>query len=413
MRFLSCFSGIGGIEKGLEDAGWECVGQVEFDAACRHWLGVHWPHVHKWTDIRTLTGDAVRDVVGTVDAIVGGPPCQPASVAGKRQGSADDRWLWPDYLRLVGELSPKWVLAENPTGIVTLRPHGLDWIMQRLEEEGYQPFTVNMGADDVGAPHRRKRVWIVGRLRLADADANGVREQRGRAGGDRAAAAVALGGGEALADASRDAVRQRPDGGADRERTRAGGHEALAHASSGGQRADGPPSRDAGHPDGSEPLVGESTGERLEGLGSDAGEPQEPQPRHASPLRWPARPGERQHDWEAPRLAHTTKQRREGRGVGSTAWDGPEPQVETGAGRSDGVADSPSEPTRRAGLPRQEPDTGEPEFPVGPSAHGLSGGLAGFTSAHRREALKACGNSVVPPLVAAIGRAIMRMERES
>lgn len=483
MRFLSTFSGIGGLEKGLEDAGWECAGQVELDAACQHWLGVHWPHVPKWRDIKTLTGDAVRSRIGHVDALVGGPPCQPASVAGKRLGSADDRWLWPDFLRLGRELSPRWILAENPPGIVTLKPHGLDWILEELEKAGYQSFPVVVGADDVGAPHRRKRVWIVGRLRLADSD--GARERdadelrgiewAGRtgaadAGREREALAHRDSGGRegirsgGLLDGERTAFgddadgrggagpvadasgRQPEDGGTDRERTRESGHEVMAHAASRGLGTDGRTSRRSGHPDISEPPVGEPTGAGLEGQRPDAGEPQEPEPRHAGAFRWPSRPGEPQHPWEAPRLAHTDSTRRKKAGGGHSLDAGRE--LEPGRGEvgmgdatgsrcnsgglvaggeirdearrpeserrdgSGGMADSPSEPPRSPGQPRQDTDPREPESPMGGSTPGLSGGLAGLTSSHRREALKALGNAVSPPCAYYIGRAILSIEQE-
>jgi site-specific DNA-cytosine methylase len=442
MRFLSTFSGIGGLEKGLEDAGWECAGQVELDEACQHWLGVHWPHVPKWRDIKTLTGDAVRARIGHIDALVGGPPCQPASVAGKRRGSSDERWLWPDFLRLGRELSPKWILAENPSGIVTLKPHGLDWILEELEAAGYQSFPVVVGADDVGAPHRRKRVWIVAHRdggRCEGERSSGILDgERTTCGGD----ADGCSGAGSVADASRDASGQSTDGGADRERTRAHGHEAMAHASRRGLGADGRPSRDTPHPDFSEPPVGSPTGAGLEGQRPHAGEPQEPEPRHA--MRWPSRPGEPQHEWEAPRLAHTHSARRSKAGSGHSLDAGREPQSGCGEGMgdpagsrldsggcltgrevryegwwpeperrsgSDGMADSPSEPSRRQ--PLQGTDPRESESPMGGSTDGLSDRLAGFTSAHRREALKALGNAVSPPCAYYLGRAIMSMAKVS
>ena len=428
MRFLSTFSGVGGLEKGLEDAGWECAGQVEINEACQHWLGVHWPNVPKWRDIKTLTGDAVRSRIGHVDALVGGPPCQPASLAGKRLGSADDRWLWPDFLRLGRELSPKWILAENPPGIVTLKPHGLDWIMQELEEAGYQPFTVVMGADDVGAPHRRKRVWIVGRLGLADADSSRERdadELRRIEWASGAGTADVGRSGEGLADPSRDAGGQSPDGGADRERTRAGGHEGL------------------GHPRGERLALG-SIAEDERG---DVRQEGPAAPQDGPRIAWPSRPGEPQHAWEAPRLAHTHSTRRRTKaGSGHPLDAGREPQPgrgalentvgqpdrpeargdeadrphssrpadrDSGSGDGDGMADSPSEPPRRPGQPRQEPDPRESESPMGGSVDGLPDGLAGLSSAHRREALKALGNAVCPWNSYVIGRAILSIEEQT
>ena len=163
MRFLSLFSGIGGFDLGLEWAGWTCVGQVETNPYRRNILARHWPNVWRWSDVRLLDGATVRARCGSIDAVVGGPPCQPASLAGRRLGHTDRRWLWPEFLRLVDELRPRIVVAENPPGLVGLQPHGLDWVCEGLEALAYQITVPLFAAAHVGAPMLRERLWIVGR----------------------------------------------------------------------------------------------------------------------------------------------------------------------------------------------------------------------------------------------------------
>jgi DNA (cytosine-5)-methyltransferase 1 len=106
MRFLSLFSGIGALDLGLCWAGWTPVGQVELDPYWRAVLEHHWPGLPRWEDVRELRADDVMARCGRPDAIVGGFPCQPHSVAGKRKGRDDERHLWPEYARLVRELRP-------------------------------------------------------------------------------------------------------------------------------------------------------------------------------------------------------------------------------------------------------------------------------------------------------------------
>lgn len=149
---------------GLERAGMRCVGQVEIEPFCQKVLAKHWPDVWRWNDVKTLTGETVRQHCETVDLLCGGVPCQPASVAGKRKGAADDRWLWPDFLRLVSEIKPLWVLAENPRGITSLCVEGVqfsEWLAGEFAARGYELLPVQLAAENVYAPHERKRVWFV------------------------------------------------------------------------------------------------------------------------------------------------------------------------------------------------------------------------------------------------------------
>lgn len=164
IRFLSLFAGVGGFDLGLERASWECAGQVEIDPFCQKVLAKHWPNVWRYGDVRGVTAELVREHCGRIDAIVGGVPCQPVSVAGKRKGDADDRWLWGEFLRLVSEIKPVWVLAENPRGVLSISvdrlPFG-QWISDRFAALGYELLPINLAAEDVGAPHKRERVFFV------------------------------------------------------------------------------------------------------------------------------------------------------------------------------------------------------------------------------------------------------------
>ena len=190
LTHLSLFSGIGGLDLAAEMAGIKTVGQCEWADYQTKILEKHWPDVPKWRDIRTLTKESFYERTGlrTVDIVSGGFPCQPFSNAGKRQGERDDRFLWPEMLRVISELKPAWVIGENVPGIVNL---ALDTVLSDMESRGYaaQPFIIP--ACGVDAPHRRERVCIVayadgkqlGRFRAsrdAEADAGqGIDHGRG------------------------------------------------------------------------------------------------------------------------------------------------------------------------------------------------------------------------------------------
>lgn len=161
LTHLSLFSGIGGLDLAAEWAGFESVGQCEWADYPTKVLEKHWPDVPRWRDIRTLTGDDFYAKTGrrTVDIISGGFPCQPFSVAGKQRGKEDDRYLWPEMVRVIAELRPTWVVGENVAGIVSM---ALDDVLSDLEREGYAARTFLFPAHAVGAPHRRYRTAIVG-----------------------------------------------------------------------------------------------------------------------------------------------------------------------------------------------------------------------------------------------------------
>lgn len=152
LTHLSLFSGIGGIDIAAEWAGFKTVCFVENNEYCQKVLRKHWPDVPIRSDIHDFHWrEAVK-------LITGGFPCQPVSFAGKRRGKEDDRWLWPEMLRVIKEVRPRWVVAENVAGLIRM---GIDDCISDLENIGYTTEPYLIPACAVNAPHRRDRIFIV------------------------------------------------------------------------------------------------------------------------------------------------------------------------------------------------------------------------------------------------------------
>ena len=154
MTVGSLFAGIGGFDLGLERAGFTIRWQVEIDLYCQRVLAKHWPRVKRYGDIKTIDWGTVEPV----DLLCGGFPCQPFSLAGKRRGTEDDRYLWPEVMRCLEVLRPTWFLGENVPGIVKV---ALDQVCVDLGRINYTVQTLAIPACAIGAPHKRERVWIL------------------------------------------------------------------------------------------------------------------------------------------------------------------------------------------------------------------------------------------------------------
>ena len=151
---LDLFSGIGGFALAAKWNGFRTVGFCDNEPYAQAVLKKHWPDVPIHDDIRKVRGELYAGIT----LLTGGFPCQPFSLAGKQRGKADDRYLWPEMLRVIREAGPTWIVGENVAGIVNM---ALDQVHTDLEAEGYEVESIIIPACGVDAPHRRDRVWIV------------------------------------------------------------------------------------------------------------------------------------------------------------------------------------------------------------------------------------------------------------
>ncbi len=158
---LGLFEGIGGFSLAGRWMGWKTVAWCEWEPFCQTILKHHFPNAQGHGDIRTT--DFTR-YAGQIDILTGGFPCQPYSTAGKRLGKEDDRHLWPEMLRAIREVRPRYVVGENVAGLISWNG-GLvfDEVQADLEAEGYEVWAFTLPACAVDAPHRRDRVWFVAR----------------------------------------------------------------------------------------------------------------------------------------------------------------------------------------------------------------------------------------------------------
>ena len=274
MNHLSLFSGSGIGTLAAAEVGIRTVAHAENDPACRYCLERLWPDARLFRDVRDVTAESVADL-GPIDIISGGFPCTDISTAGKGAGLGTEEeptrsGLWYEFARVIRETQPTWLLIEN---VPALRVRGGDRVCEDLEAMAYEWEAVVVGADDVGAPHRRKRVWIVAHREVIGRPKRGLHQGRTQKDGH----------------GTPDALRV---------------SEGMGHAPSNDERR--------------APIVAmHGAGESAGGSGggelaySNSTRPPQPMCQPINPRqeqsaiirsRWPARPGEPQHDWEAPRL---------------------------------------------------------------------------------------------------------------
>lgn len=161
-RFISLFTGIGGFDLGFEQAGMECALQVERDKKALDLLRRQWPEVPKLEDVRDVT----KDNAPSTELVCGGFPCQDVSVAGRREGLAGERsGLWFEFLRIIKDLRPKWVVIENVPGLLSSNGgRDMGTVIGGLAKCGYWWSYRVLDAQYYGVPQRRRRVFIVASL---------------------------------------------------------------------------------------------------------------------------------------------------------------------------------------------------------------------------------------------------------
>jgi DNA (cytosine-5)-methyltransferase 1 len=159
MTHGSLFSGIGGFDLAAEWMGWDNIFHCEWNKFGQKVLKYYFPKSISYEDINKTDFTIHR---GTIDILTGGFPCQPYSLAGKRLGKEDDRHLWPEMLRAIREIQPRWVVGENVRGFTNWNGGMVfDEVQSDLEAEGYEVTPFLLPACAVNAPHRRDRIWFV------------------------------------------------------------------------------------------------------------------------------------------------------------------------------------------------------------------------------------------------------------
>ena len=173
MKIIDLFSGIGGFSLGLESTGgFKTVQFVENEPWCQKILAKNFPGVPIAGDIREYDGQKA-------DIVVGGFPCQPFSVAGKRKGTRDDRHLWPEMLRVIKASKPRWVIGENVRNLTSIQDGMVfEQVCTDLESESYEVQSFVIPASAVNAPHQRYRVWIVAYSNIRESRSTDESESR-------------------------------------------------------------------------------------------------------------------------------------------------------------------------------------------------------------------------------------------
>lgn len=184
MNHGSLFSGIGGFDLAAQGMGWKNLFHCEKEKFCQRILKYYWPDATLYDDTKTADFTPWR---GKIDILSGGFPCQPFSDAGLKRGTEDDRYLWPEMLRAINEIRPRWIVGENVRGLVSWNK-GLvfEQVHTDLESAGYEVRAFLIPACGVNAPHQRYRVWFV--AHRADAGTEGLRKPQNAADGSDFAA---------------------------------------------------------------------------------------------------------------------------------------------------------------------------------------------------------------------------------
>lgn len=182
MTHGSLFSGIGGFDLAAQWMDWQILFHCELNPFGQKVLKYYWPDAELFTDI---TKTDFTKYANRIDILSGGFPCQPFSVAGERKGTADSRHLWPEMLRAIRGIAPRWVVGENVRGLVSWSG-GLvfDQVCIDLEALGYEVFPGIIPAASVNAPHKRERIWFIahcnnsGNVSTSNTDNEGCQRDR-------------------------------------------------------------------------------------------------------------------------------------------------------------------------------------------------------------------------------------------
>jgi DNA (cytosine-5)-methyltransferase 1 len=183
MKFktLDLFSGLGGFSLGLERTGYfETIAFCDNDKYSKLIIDKHWKGAKIYNDVREINKEQFKkDGIEFPEIITGGFPCQPFSVAGKKQGTNDDRHLWPEMFRIIQEFTPRWIIGENVKNITNIQDGMVfETVCTDLEGEGYEVRAFNIPAAGVGAPHRRERIWIVAHSKSIESDVGRGRQHQ-------------------------------------------------------------------------------------------------------------------------------------------------------------------------------------------------------------------------------------------
>ena len=397
IKILDVCSGIGGFSLGLEaTGGFDTVAFCEYDEFCRKVLNKHWPDVPIYKDLKEIGNEPTR-LIQEFDLICGGVPCQPFSVAGKKKGKEDDRHLWPYMFKIIKHKKPTWVIVENVGGFVNV---ALDDVCLDLETEGYATQSFIIPACGVEAPHRRDRIWILGKL-MDDSKRNEhIEEIRGGNGEEREdekrqreednTSRISSGAsGLRVSDQGHETSRDVADTESDREDGVS--RKSKSEHGQGDTRLESSGSNNGRIERGSKQDVADSGSERLQGHRGEHGL------RETSEEKQAVRGGEEQDvsnaGGERGRSGQTDRQDAEDAGELTGSQEHREGNAESGLG---GMVDGVS-----SRLDRHHGFEVEPDIP-----------RVAENIPDRVNRLKALGNSIVPQIIYHIGMAILEEERK-